>query len=208
LAFAAAFVVAVNLEQQAGDELVATGVRTPGTVTQVMASSKGGWMEVRFAVGGVDRVRKINLNGLSPAYHPGDHVTVVHDPADPERLRTDVEENDPLWAVIILVVLLVPAVGLLPAGSVECFRWSRRYRDVRRNGWRRGHATIALRRNRRVLDVRFDDGVTLRLRENARRATEIPDRGEVEVWVGGAGKARAMLFRGKPFLSAARVVVK
>jgi len=202
----AGFTLLVVLTAQSDAELLATGTRTSGMVTQVRATSKGGWMDVRFAVGGVDRVRTIDLDGGSPAYHPGDHVTVIYDQADPDRIRTDVEAGTPIWKMVIFTALGVVILCCLPLGAIEYPRWLWRYRAVRKTGWRHGVATITMRGKRRVLDVRFDNGVTTRVLEG--RLKDVPDRGDVELWVGGTAKAKALLFRSRPFLSAARTVVR
>jgi hypothetical protein len=205
LVLLAGFSVTVILVTNVDSGLLDRGVRAPGVVIAVNQSSKGGWIDVRF---GDDHAGTITLTGGSPRYHVDDHVTMIYDPADPGRFRTDIEANDSNWVVALIVFTVLGGLSLGLVGFVEYSCWWRRYREVRKHGWRHGEATITKRGKRRVLDVRFDDGVTVRLMERALRATGIPDRGDVELWVGGAGKRRATLFRGKPFLTAAKVVVR
>ena len=138
------WIVGVNAIETSAEQLAATGARTEGVVVDVLPRSRvdSGSITVRFTVDGVERERSINLDDTSPAFHPGDPVTVIYDPNDPERIATPETHNDPTWVTILLVIGIVLSLVLLPAGTISLVRWSRRLRSVRRHGWRHCRAYI------------------------------------------------------------------
>jgi Protein of unknown function (DUF3592) len=62
-------------------------------------------MDVRYARDGKPASARINLNDSSDVYHKGDRVTVVYDPAHPDRARTIREDGQSQGSVLIMPVL-------------------------------------------------------------------------------------------------------
>ncbi|MBP2479371.1 hypothetical protein JOF53_008243 [Crossiella equi] len=115
---------AVVLEQRY-EELTAIGRQVPGTVVAVDAGFRGvgDSVDVRFTLDGQERVRSLQLDDTSPELRPGDPLTVLHHPEDPERLAAPGVHNDPLWAAQLVILALVGGVGLLVLGVVNALRW-------------------------------------------------------------------------------------
>nr|WP_276328991.1 DUF3592 domain-containing protein [Crossiella equi] len=114
---------AVALEDRYLD-LEANGKQVAGTVVEVHAGYRGTGdaVEVRFTVDGIPRVRSLNLDDTSPRYSAGDPITVLQDPADPERIAAPGVSNDPGWATLLMVLAVVLVVMLIPVGLAELFR--------------------------------------------------------------------------------------
>ena len=79
-------------------------------------------MDVRFVRNGRPATARINLNDSSDVYHKGDRVTVVYDPANPDRARTIREDGQSQGSVLIMVVLLVAGAFLLIGGISNVVR--------------------------------------------------------------------------------------
>ncbi|HEX7266337.1 MAG TPA: DUF3592 domain-containing protein [Streptosporangiaceae bacterium] len=90
----------------------------PGTVMDVSTFH----MDVRYVRDGKPATARINLNDSSDAYHKGDHVTVIYDPAHPDRARTIREDGQNQGSVLIMVVLLVAGAFLLIGGISNLIR--------------------------------------------------------------------------------------
>ncbi|HWD05410.1 MAG TPA: DUF3592 domain-containing protein [Amycolatopsis sp.] len=89
-------VVGINRMESSEETLLATGARTAGEVLSVddpVGGRGASSMRVRYAAGGTSWTAEIVRNS-GRSYLPGDSVTVVYDPADPDRVRTTEEEND------------------------------------------------------------------------------------------------------------------
>ncbi|MEV4316464.1 DUF3592 domain-containing protein [Actinocrispum sp. NPDC049592] len=204
------FFLALELVTSGEEQLFREGARTPGVVTEYNRSARGGGtMDVRFAIDETERVRTVRLNTSSPPYQVGQQVTVIYDRSDPERIRTDAEQNEPFGEVTLLILALVTGVMLLPAGLAVWLRWGGRYSEARDLGWRHGQASIRLKGGRRILDVRLDNGRTLclrafSLRVRGGRFNGAWYSGEAEVLVGGEG--RVVLFGDGPFVTATQVI--
>jgi hypothetical protein len=111
--------VAVSTDSSAA--LLAQGTRVPGTV----AGSGRAHMYVRFVRNGKPTIARINLTDSSPNYRTGEHVTVVYDPARPDRVRTTQEENQGTGSTLGTVVLLVGGALLLIGGISNLVRAAR-----------------------------------------------------------------------------------
>ena len=94
---------AVGAQADSAAALLAHGTRALGTVTGL----SGYHMDVRFVRDGKTATARINLNDSSDVYHKGDRITVVYDPAHPDRARTIREDGQSQGSVWIMVVLLV-----------------------------------------------------------------------------------------------------
>ena len=105
--------------------LLAHGTRVPGTV----ADLGNAHMDVRFVRNGKPTMARINLTDSSPNYRTGEHVTVVYDPARPDRVRTTQEENEGTGSTLGTVVLLVAGALLLIGGVSNLFRVARQRAD-------------------------------------------------------------------------------
>lgn len=79
-------------------------------------------MDVRYVRDGKPASARINLNDSSDAYHKGDRVTVVYDPAHPDRARTVREDGQSQGSVLIMAVLLVAGAFLLIGGISNLIR--------------------------------------------------------------------------------------
>ncbi len=111
--------IAVSTDSSAA--LLAHGTRVPGTV----ADSGRARMDVRFVRNGKPTIARINLTDSSPNYHTGEHVTVVYDPARPDRVRTTQEESQGTDSTLGTVVLLVAGALLLIGGISNLIRAAR-----------------------------------------------------------------------------------
>jgi hypothetical protein len=112
------------LLDKAADELLATGARTTGEVVSVQTFTRGGMtFEVRFE----SRTAKI-VRDSKNSYTVGGRVTVVYDRADPDRVRTLVEENKSQFLVNLGYVLLVAGSRGWAAGDGT---WSSSSRTAR-----------------------------------------------------------------------------
>ena len=82
-------------------------------------------MDVRFVRNGKPTIARINLTDSSPNYRTGEHVTVVYDPARPDRVRTTQEEDQGPGSTLGTVVLLVAGALLLIGGIFNLIRAAR-----------------------------------------------------------------------------------
>jgi len=98
--------------------LLAHGARAPGTVTNVSKYH----MDVRYVRDGKPASARINLNDSSDVYHKRDRVTVVYDPAHPDRARTIREDGQSQGSVLVMAVLLVAGAFLLIGGISNLIR--------------------------------------------------------------------------------------
>jgi hypothetical protein len=109
---------AIGAQADSAAALLAHGARARGTVTDVSTFH----MDVRYVRDGKPATARINLNDSSDAYHKGDHVTVIYDPAHPDRARTIREDGQNQGSVLIMVVLLVAGAFLLIGGISNLIR--------------------------------------------------------------------------------------
>ncbi|MET9262496.1 DUF3592 domain-containing protein [Amycolatopsis sp. NPDC004079] len=140
--------------QNRADDLAASGVRVQGTVVVVNGDrpSRSGFVHVRFMVDGDDRVRVLSRTSSEPVPRVGDTVTVMYDPADPDRLRTSDLANDPWGLTVAMVFSFVPSLCLIPGGFLT---WLDRERRLRARSYvrskaprpRRGRDTLVLWRD-------------------------------------------------------------
>jgi hypothetical protein len=198
----------IDLLQDSANRLAATGVRVPGVVVHVDNPSKSTQqIDVRFAVGGTERVRKIGTTANAGAYRTGDQVTVIYDRADPEQIRTDREPNLPGLPMAAGYIPMLVSLGFLPFAALGLIRWWRRVHALRRSPWRSGWASAQREeRSRLRLRVRFHGGGEL----TVITATPVPaepfhfaNRKDLRVWIGGDGNALTVLLGDGPFVVAA-----
>ncbi|SFW90374.1 DUF3592 domain-containing protein [Amycolatopsis australiensis] len=185
-------------EQSAAD-LLATGVRTPGVVVSVHDRTKGSpsiW--VRYRSPGASWAEEI-VSDSGRAYHRGDPVTVVYDPARPERARTTEEPNEDQVLVGFGVIALLLGFAGLPVAVAAAAGWRRRARAVARTGWRVATVTVVPHPGRRrwpsEVRVRYRDGSGIVLGCTlSTRGTGVPAGRVKRAWVGGWGRQMVVLF--------------
>jgi hypothetical protein len=131
----AGFVVAVSVVGDANDELRVHGIRTSGAVATLYPDSRysEGHADIRFTVGGRDRLEPVDLGSDTDYYSEGQRVTVYYDAADPSRMTIDDEDNQPGWTVWPMCIALV--VGFIALIAAPITEWRRRRaREVLRSG--------------------------------------------------------------------------
>jgi hypothetical protein len=205
MALAGAGAADLVLLDKAADELLATGARTTGEVVSVQTFTRGGMtFEVRFE----SRTAKI-VRDSKNSYTVGGRVTVVYDRADPDRVRTLVEENKSQFLVNLGYVLLVAgSLGTLFA-AVAAVGWWGRARAVAVTGWRNATVDIvrvfarngrSLRRPPPEIHVRYREGtgIVLKAMSSTHGATALADFTDRLAWVGGWGRHMVVLFPNGP----------
>jgi hypothetical protein len=185
------------------------GGQTPGIVVETKPGfwAFDGWISLRYTVDGVERVGEIALSGPVSRYQVGDQVTVYYDPADPERIRTQDDDNNPTWASIVLSAFLLVGFVLLPVGLAATLRWRGRARVVREHGWRPGRARVVRTvAESTLLDITLDgDPETIKVRTSLPVRFPVPnDLVESDVLLGGTGSRLVVTFQTGPFLMAAK----
>jgi hypothetical protein len=192
--------VGLSAITSSADSLLATGTRTTGEVLTVLDSRKPS-MWVRYTAGGMSQTAEI-VRSSGRHYKPGESVTVVYNPTDPEDARTTEETNYNQYLVGFCVVPMLLALLFLPLSVVAAARWRRRYHAVRRTGWRAASVTVLpdypVRKGRHAPDiqVRYRDGSTIWLRASSSThgATVLKDEPNQPAWVGGTGRDMVVLF--------------
>jgi hypothetical protein len=202
VALAAAGITGQVVLDEAAADLLATGTRFEGVVLSVHDRVRStSWIEVGFGARTVRIVRNSEHR-----YHVGEGVTVVVDPADPERVRTTEELNDDQVLFGVVVVLLVAGFGGAPIAVTASVGWRRRARAVAATGWRVATVDVVpdrtRGRNRHLPDVhvRYRDGTRIVLRAArslhcARPMAVYTDR---LAWIGGWGPDMVVLFPNGP----------
>lgn len=113
---------AVMLEDY-GAELEARGMRVEGVVLAVQGGGRQRWTaDVSYHADGQSREEQIPLGDAGPTTRTGDRITVIYDPADPERVALPGAYNDPGWAVWVMIALALGAVAGLVAGPILLYR--------------------------------------------------------------------------------------
>jgi len=105
--------------------LLANGDRAAGVVVDVAGGSGPERISVKWTAGeqGV-RTGDVWVHG-SHSYRSGESVTVVYDPANPDRVRTDLEKNLPPVFDSGLLLLAICGLAAATAGAVGLVRRSR-----------------------------------------------------------------------------------
>ncbi|MGW4393912.1 DUF3592 domain-containing protein [Amycolatopsis nivea] len=193
-------VVGINRMESSAETLLATGARTAGEVLSVddpLDRRGASSMRVRYVAGGTSRIAEI-VRKSGRNYSPGESVTVVYDPADPDDVRTTEEQNDNQALVGIYLVPMLLALLGLPSAAVAAVGWRRRRREVRRTGWRAAAVTVvpdpAPRKTRGPdILVRYRDGSGICLSQtwSTRGCAVLKD---APAWVGGTGRDMVVLF--------------
>ena len=188
------------LTASAAEDLLVTGARVPGVVVAAVRPVKGApWIVVRYGT----RTAEIVWHS-DRGYHVGDEVTVVYDPADPDRVRTPTRRTKtgsgpgsatprcwsrsagcrsrPEW----------PSAGV--AGSA---RW-------RRTGWRSAELAVVpesrhgagLAKRQFLLHAGYRDGTGIALRRSASThgVAAMSGREDRQAWIGGWGRAMVVVF--------------
>jgi hypothetical protein len=205
LALAGAGATDLVLLDKAADDLLATGARTTGEVVSVRIYSRGGMtFEVRYGSRTAEIVRD-----SKNSYIAGERVTVVFDPADPDRVRTTKEENKSRFLVNLGYVLLVAgSLGTLFAVWAAVGWWGRA-RAVAVTGWRNATVDIvrvfarssrSLKRPPPEIHVRYREGTGLVLKamSSTHGANALADFTDRLAWVGGWGRHMVVLFPNGP----------
>ncbi|WP_139190968.1 DUF3592 domain-containing protein [Actinokineospora iranica] len=208
-----AFVVGANLLVDRAEELLANGVATPGVVVGVSQSARGSGntIDVRFAVGGVERDRTMNLDDSGPVLAVGDRITVFYDRHDPENIAAPGVSNDPSLPTLLVVVAFALWPMLLPPGLIGLVRWGRRARAVRVHGWRRAQVEA---HGKRLHRIHFPANPSAEPSGSAMTVVTTypvvrgipPEFRTGEVLVGGHGRRVTLVFTRGPVLAAARTV--
>jgi hypothetical protein len=186
------------LMNEAGQRLLDQGDRTAGIVASVDTARRGtSTITVQYLRRGIVRTAEINRDS-DRDYAAGQGVTVVYDPADPERVRTLDERNDNKFVTWGAYLLISVACVMIPLSAVAARGWQRRHRAVRTSGWRAGTAHVSHHPKQRAeIAVKYRDGSRITLKAATSTHTP-PDFGEhrgVPVWVGGAGRNMVVLLR-------------
>lgn len=202
VALAAAGITGQVLLDEAAADLLATGTRFEGVVLAVHDRARStSWIEVGFGARTVRIVRSSEHR-----YHVGEAVTVVVDPADPQRVRTTGEPNDDQVGFGVVVVLLVAGFGGTPFAVAAAVGWRRRARAVAATGWRVATVDVVPDRtpgrNRHLPDVhvRYRDGtgIVLRAARSLHRAKPMAVYTDRLAWLGGWGRDMVVLFPNGP----------
>lgn len=140
---------AVMLDDRAA-EFEARGTHVPGVVISVHGGFRQSWTaDVRYHAGGVERIGSIHIDS-APSFKTGDPITVIHDPADPERIAAPGFPNDPAGAVLAMTLTVLAGLSTLIVGLVHLARTI-----VTRTG---RQAPLGSRRTRRPRFHRQPDG--------------------------------------------------
>lgn len=205
MALAGAGAADLVLLDKAADELLATGARTTGEVVSVQTFSRGGMtFEVRFE----SRTAKI-VRDSKNSYIAGERVTVIYDRADPDRVRTLVEEKKSQFLVNLGYVLLVAGSLATLFAVLAAVGWWGRARAVAATGWRNATVDIvrvvarnsrALRRPPPEIHVRYREGtgIVLKAMSSTHGANALADFTDRLAWVGGWGRHMVVLFPNGP----------
>lgn len=133
---------AVMLDDRA-TEFEARGTHIPGVVISVQGGYRQSWTaDVRYHAGGAERIGSIRIES-DPSFKAGDTITVIYDPADPERIAAPGFPNDPGGAVIAMALAGTMGLGAFIVGLVHLARaaFTRAARHdrpgLRRTGWPR-----------------------------------------------------------------------
>lgn len=184
------------LLERNGQDLLDRGTRVPGTVESTHRVRAGNaWIMVRYSRDGVERTDRINRNS-DFEYSPGQTVTVVYDPADPDLVRTLEERNDNRLVDAAAYILVGFGCIALSWGVVAAVRWRKRYLGVRTTGWRSARANIKQPlKGTAKINVTFRDHSTLALQATGFRGLSKVSMNDVPVWIGGADRHMVLLLR-------------
>ncbi|WP_370943072.1 DUF3592 domain-containing protein [Amycolatopsis sp. cg5] len=191
-------------------DLLKTESRTHGVVFAMIVSGKFESIGIEYYTdNGVRRLEFVDVDDAG-AYHENDPVTVIYDPADPTRIRTEADPELPGLVRTVTVVSTFLTIILVLSGLIGTSRWRRRSAAARAEPWRAGTATLARSsagKARTKLRVRFQTEEQ-DYRTTAPVMLPIPpalfDRDEVKVWINGTGDAVTVMFEYGPFLVAAK----
>ncbi|MEV6877715.1 DUF3592 domain-containing protein [Amycolatopsis sp. NPDC051128] len=190
---------------KAADELLATGARTTGEVVSVQNHTRG---RMTFQVRYGTRTAKI-VRDSENSYSVGEKVTVVHDRADPDRVRTTKEENKNQFVLNLGIVSIVAGSLGTVFATWAAVGWWRRARAVAATGWRNATVDIvrvfartgtSLRRPPPEIHVRYREGtgIVLRAMSSTHGAHALADFTDRLAWVGGWGRHMVVLFPNGP----------
>jgi hypothetical protein len=157
------FVLAANLVESRGDQLLETGRRTDGVVVEVRRRFLGrvriDSLLVEFPVDSERRRAVVHLDDSSPQYREGQHVRIVYDPADPARLRTERDINQSPLTVWPMIFALIGGVFLIAVGITMTLRGRRFRLTLSANVWRSNHYRLIQRpRAKPLLELWMPDG--------------------------------------------------
>jgi uncharacterized protein DUF3592 len=179
-----------------GRRLLDEGARTVGTVVGVHDVRRGtSTITVEYSERGEVRLTKINRDS-DLDYSPGQLVTVVFDPEDPDRVRTLDERNDNGFLSIGSLLLTIAACIGLPASAIAARNWRRRHDAVLDSGWYEGRAHVShYLKQVPEIAVTYRDGSEIALKGST--STHAPpafgEFHDMPVWVGGAGRDMVVL---------------
>jgi len=192
----------ISREETKASRLLASGVRTHGTVVSHTPGLRGGESEmtVRYTADGRSHFGVIGE--LENSYTPGEEVTVIYDPRDPASIRTPEERNEPFYSESLLLAGSILGFCLILGGLITARRAMRWPRILATHPWRPyrlGDPTSRAERARGELTVTpMDDesaeasllrlGATLRARSAKLKAEPV-------VWVAGDPAGQVIVAR-------------
>lgn len=184
------------------DRLLATGTHVTGRVLDAYHPRRGSsTIYVEYPVGQDWKFAEISWES-DRAYVPGQAITVVYDPADPTRVRTPDETNDDQFWSWVCGIGALGALGGIPFSALAAVNWRRRYRAVRRTGWRIASVTVVpdypVRKNRHMPDihVEYRDGsrIMLRAAQSSHGSVPLKKQPNRLAWIGGTDQDIVVLF--------------
>ncbi|WP_318306288.1 DUF3592 domain-containing protein [Amycolatopsis solani] len=208
----AAGLTGMTLVRAAADDLLVTGVRVPGEVVFYHdPGKKPPYFDVRFPAPPGERRARIYC-AADCAYHLGDRVTVVYDPAAPTRVRTPEEANPSGAGDLATVPALAGVVGS-PISATVAIGWLLRRRAVARTGWRRAGVTVLPEllggrpEHQPPVHAAYRDGSMVQLRRSlsTHSLRGLAGWQNHRAWIGGEGRRMVLLLDLEPGLYAVPV---
>ncbi|MFI5609803.1 DUF3592 domain-containing protein [Amycolatopsis sp. NPDC051903] len=195
--------VGITVLQNSSDWLLQNGSTARGEVVAVRTPVSGHGTPtiiVAYLAGDVYEQQEINRDS-GAGYTVGQAVTVYYDPADPERARTDAEQNLSDGRMGVFVVPLVLVLIFLPFAVAYAVGWAGRRRAARRTGW----APVAAQvfdssGGYHLLRLEFPGGAHLVARTVAavRGRYSFLRKGPFEAWVAGEGRRLVLVLPSGP----------
>ncbi|WIX78544.1 hypothetical protein QRX50_45575 [Amycolatopsis carbonis] len=128
-------VTVISLLHNRSTWLIDHGTKVEGRVVAVYTPVRSApTITVDYPVGDVLAQAVINRDS-DDEYVENERVQVYYDPADPQRVRTDDEENVSNVGTAFVVIPVVLALLVFPWLIAYALGWARRRRSARKSGW-------------------------------------------------------------------------
>ncbi|QYN16973.1 DUF3592 domain-containing protein [Amycolatopsis sp. DSM 110486] len=184
-------VTVISLLHNRSTWLLDHGTKVEGRVVAVYTPARGApTVTVDYPVGDVLAQAVINRDS-DDDYVENERVQVYYDPADPQRVRTDDEENVTNAGMAFAVIPMLVALLVFPWLIAYTLGWARRRRCARKSGWEPVTAVVFdSSGGYQLLRLDFPDGRRLAARTVAalRGRYSFLRNGPVEAWVSGEGR--------------------